>query len=370
MKSLIPPLLLLATACHAGPFSDLFVFGDSLSDVGNVLGNRLIAAIAGIDDFDNRFSNGPVYSERLSIGLGLGTLVHSEAGGDNFANGGAETNGPNGFFDGPLIDSLVEQVDTYLGRLGSGSADPLALHVVFIGANDFLGGGQTNVTIPANVVRTQFDRLVSAGARQFLGVNLPDLGLTPADLGNTALTARSESYNSALEGVYAAVELVTPDVTIHRLDTASLFDNLVENAASFGFTNVTQPGQELPGDSFDRAPGYLFWDDVHPTRETHALLAEAAIRAVLPTGDYDRDGVLAAEDYSVWRDDYGVAFNAVLGQTPTLAADANGDGRIDAADYTVWRDSLASPPVAVPEPGPLTLVALALALRAVHRRPG
>ena len=35
MKPFLPPLLLLAACCQAGPYTDLIVFGDSLSDVGN-----------------------------------------------------------------------------------------------------------------------------------------------------------------------------------------------------------------------------------------------------------------------------------------------------------------------------------------------
>lgn len=361
--------LLLSTPCaSAGPYSDLIVFGDSLSDVGNVLSNPFIDVLLPIDDFENRFSNGPVYSERLSEGLGLGPLVRSEDGGDNFANGGAETNGPNSFFAGStFIDSLIEQVDTYSTRIGPNTPDPTTLFVLFIGANDFLLANQTDPTIPAGVVSDQFNRLVNAGARQFLGINLPLLGLTPDRFGDEALSNRTRSYNSALAGVYDAVELENPGVTIHRLDVEALLSDLLAEPAPLGFTNVTTPGQDQPGDSFDRAPGFAFWDGVHPTRELHALLGEAAIRTVLPEGDYDRDGVLGPADSDTWRAAYGTAFNASLGQTPSLAGDGNGDGRIDAADYTLWRDRSAQPVIGVPEPGSLLLAAMAL-LGAPRRR--
>ena len=48
-------------------------------------------------------------------------------------------------------------------------------------------------------------------------------------------------------------------------------------------------------------------------------------------GDYNRDGVVDANDYSVWQNSFG--------QTGAgLAADGNLNGIVDAADYTIWRD--------------------------------
>lgn len=367
-------LLLLANAAWAGPFTDIVVFGDSLSDVGNTNASTF-GLQPGSNYFEGRFSNGPVYAERLAAGLGLGPLTRSDGSprGDNYAYAGAETNGPGGF-TGLFLDSLVEQVDEYLGRLGAATPDPGTLFVVFIGAND-LFGGQTNVATPVGVIRTQLERLVAAGARRLLGINLPLLGLTPdyntrpADA--AAIDSRTRSFNSALEGAYDAIEAGAAGATVHRLDVESLFSDLVADAAALGFTNTTQQGRPASGGSLNGAPGYVFWDGVHPTRETHALLGEAAIRAVLPEGDYDRDGVLESGDYDPWRRTYGTAFNALLGQTPSLGADGNGDGRIDAADYTLWRDVATAAATAVPEPATGTLIAVVgvLAWRRLRRAP-
>ena len=368
MKLFLQHSLLALLACVlaplrvlAGPYSDIIVFGDSLSDVGNTS-----AATFGIQPGSNyyqgRFSNGAVYAERLADGLGLGALTRDGAGGDNFAYGGAETNGPGGFA-GIFVNSLVEQVDEYLDRLSGARPAAGTLFVVFIGANDLLGG-QTTVSTPANIVRTQVERLVTAGARQFLGVNLPLLGMTPryGANPNAPISQATRSYNALLNQRFNAIESANPGVTIHRLDLEDVFSDVLTNASTLGFTNTIGLGRDASGGSLNGAPGYVFWDDVHPTREAHALLGEAAIRAVLPDGDYNRDGVLGANDYSAWSMAYGTTFNAFTGQTPSLAADGNGDGRIDAADYTIWRDRLGAMAVAVPEPAGVWLVVAALAV--------
>lgn len=368
-KTLILFLICLPTVTTAGPYTDLIVFGDSLSDVGNT--NYWTGGIyPGSNYYQGRFSNGPTYAERLSTGLGLGALTRDGAGGDNFAYGGAETNGPGGF-EGLVINSLVEQVTAYLNRLGGAAPNPQTLFVVFIGANDYLRGGQTSAATPAGVVQTQFNRLINAGARQLLGVNLPLLGLTPEYLTNptgaATISARAAAYNDALENVYASIETTNPAVTLHRLDVESLFSGFLDSATDLGFTNTAQQGRTASGGSLDGAPGYVFWDGVHPTREAHALLGEAAIRAVLPDSDYNRDGVLSATDYNAWSTAYGTAFNAFLGQTPSLGADGNGDGRIDAADYTLWRDLLSAAAIAVPEPAGVWLVVAVVAWRGRRR---
>ncbi len=354
--------LLSASSLRAGPYSDLIVFGDSLSDVGNT-SFWTAGAFPGSNYFNGRFSNGPTYAERLSEGLGFGELVRDGRGGDNFAYGGAETNGPGGF-SGVLINSLVEQVDAYFDRLDGTPLDSEALYVVFIGANDFLLAGETDVTVPASVVQSQLGRLAAAGARDVLGINLPRLGVTPRFLSNAdEWTTRSEAYNAELAAAYDAVEAANSELTIHRLDVEGLFAEILDDASSLGFTNTTQAGRDASGGSLEGAPGYVFWDDVHPTRETHALLGEAALRTVLPVGDYDRDGLVTPSDGEAWRAAYGTVFDASLGQTPNLAADGNGDGRIDAADFTVWRDAYRlNGSLRVPEPSAFLAMVLACAL--------
>src|SRR5262245_43467216 len=156
----------VATVASAGPYTQLIVFGDSLSDVGNIAASSF-GIYPGPYYWNNRFSNGPVYVESLDTGLGLPPITRSTAGGNDFAYGGAQTHGTGGL-DGLFINDLDEQVTQFLSTR---TADPNALYLVFAGANDLING-QTSVSVPVSNIQTQLNKLVAAGARKFFVANL------------------------------------------------------------------------------------------------------------------------------------------------------------------------------------------------------
>jgi phospholipase/lecithinase/hemolysin len=318
-ESLLALLLVVAFIANAaaGPFSQLVIFGDSLSDVGNVsqatAGLPFVPRTPGPYYYNGRFSNGPVYAEALASGLDLPPLVHSRSGGDNFAHGGAKTSGTS--FPNSLV---VRDVDDQVGDfLGSRTADPNALFVVWAGANDLIGG-QTNISIPINRLATDIGRLITAGARSFLVPNLPLLGYTPRYNGNptnfATYNARSEQFNAALATMLDDVAANHPTITTFRFDIATLFSQAIANPAAFGFTNVTHaaaPGLQPGASSYDTSQiaanphEYLFWDDLHPTTAGHAMLAQHALQLFALWGDFNGDDIIDAADYVAWRKNGG-----------------------------------------------------------------
>jgi T5SS/PEP-CTERM-associated repeat protein len=90
--------------------------------------------------------------------------------------------------------------------------------------------------------------------------------------------------------------------------------------------------------------------------------------AVAVPGDYNHNGIVDAADYTVWRD--------TLGSTTNLTADGSGNDVIDAADYDVWKSNFgrtsgsgSAASAAVPEPTTLVLLILAaigIRLRSRH----
>ena len=374
-SALLLASLLISAVANSAPYTSLVIFGDSLSDVGNIASSSF-DIYPGKYYYEDRFSNGPVWVEKLAAGLGLPPTQRSTANGDNFAYGGAQTTG-TGFPEGIAIRDVDEQVTQYLGAR---TVDPSALYVVFAGSNDLING-QTNVATPAARLATDLSRLITAGARNFLIPNLPLLGYTPRFNGNatTAATynARSQQFNATMDTELASLADDSPGLEFFRLDVAAIFVDAIANPTKFGLSNVTAaaaPGLE-PGDSSyntsliaANANEYLFWDDLHPTATVHSILAARALALVDVTpGDFNADAMVDAADLAVWQANFG-AFDEVATRS---TGDANADGVVDGADFLLWQRhfTATSPFAAVPEPHSWLLAAGAMTVLVLWRRP-
>jgi len=276
-------VLLTVPAAWAGTFTNLYVFGDSLSDVGNVF---LAAGQPAPPYYAGRYSNGPVWVEYLASDLGLSSLTPSLAGGTDFAWGGAET-GTGLSADG--TPNLRTQVSTYLGA-ASNHADPAGLYVVWAGANDvFDFGSNVNVATSAQNIQTAVQALFNTGARQFLVPNMPPLDKTPYGIGNPALApalgTASVGFNSYLAADLGLLQTQDAGIQIHNLSLSdptdnvyALFNQWIANPPS-GITNVTAAAYD-PSRSPALVPNpdsYFFWDTVHPTTGIDQQLAEAVV---------------------------------------------------------------------------------------------
>ncbi len=253
----------MALAGDAISFSGIYTFGDSLSDIGNLCptpcGGVPVPPYA-----PGRFSNGPVWVEGLAAGLGF-SLTPSSTGGNDYAVGGATTVGVKN-----------SQVPLYLTNVG-GAASPTALYVLLAGGNDGLGGGNP-ITAAGNMITT-INNLKAAGAQNFLVANLPNLALTPAQLGNPNAQLFSQTFNSALA---SGLALIT-GATIFGLDLYALVNQTVANPGAYGFTNVNTACWN--GVTVCATPNsYLFWDSIHPTTAAHGLLANAALLVIPEPG--------------------------------------------------------------------------------------
>ncbi len=286
-----------AGAAHG--YSDLFAFGDSLSDGGNAYALAPPSAFppAGFPPsppYDQRFSNGQTAVERLAPMLGLPPLLPSTAGGTNYAVGGATTglgnfnvlaNDPPGLPASLAATGMRVQVDQFIGTGRTGLSD--SLFVVWGGPNDLflaLATGGDPVAAAGQAVMNLGNLvgdLAAAGATRFLVPNLVNLGETPFGAGSgnpTALTALSGGFNHGLEQTMAQLESNLPGVDITVFDTFSLFDQVTGNPGAFGVTNATEP---CVGNAKGCA-GYLFFDHVHPTALGHTILAGSFHAAVVP----------------------------------------------------------------------------------------
>jgi phospholipase/lecithinase/hemolysin len=264
---------------HAGQITGIVSFGDSLSDVGNdYLGSGGTQPAPVADYYQGRFTNGGNWLDYLAHDLGVAAPVASLAGGSDYAFGGASTgNGTTTYAPGQQVPNVNSQIAMYLSSHTPTSGE---LFTIWAGANNLLIGNQTNPTIPAQDIANEISTLAAAGAKQFLVPNLPLLGEIPISSSltaaqRTALDAWSVGFNQTLQAEATMLQN-SLGVQIHLVDIQGLFQKVLANPTSYGFTNVT--GSAIS--SSLNGNGYLFWDGEHPTTSADSLIGEIAAQSV------------------------------------------------------------------------------------------
>ncbi|AFY99921.1 SGNH/GDSL hydrolase family protein [Calothrix sp. PCC 6303] len=264
---------LMPSTAWAAKFNQMYVFGDSLADTGNFF---KATGIPPEPYFKGRFSNGPVWVDYLANGFGLAANQSK-----NFAFGGATTGALN--TTNPSLPGLEQQIQSFTSSTGA-KANKNALYVIWAGANDYLGGQQTDPTKPVANLANAIASLTKVGAKNILVANLPDLGALPGTSNNSnakGLTTLTDAHNGVLNSVLSGSQ--KPGLNIFSLDVNGLFKDAI--AGKLGFANVTdaaldscypQPLNPICSDPNN----FLFWDPLHPTTKTHSFIADAALKQI------------------------------------------------------------------------------------------
>jgi len=275
----------------AASFSKIIAFGDSLSDTHNVYdftNNQFPPTSFGY--YQGRFSNGPNWLDDLSTTLSIPLI--------NAAFGGA-TSGANNTLDRtlpglPLI-GLQQQIGLFLSS--NPTPDPDALYVIWAGANDYLPTNSMGFTPYADPdttlsnIQTYLNNLEAVQPKNILLVNLPDLGLIPKTNNTTeydppdntcpanaqfdpdCLNNLTQSHNLGLSNLRPPL-----GATIIPLDVHTLFKNIITNPPLYGLTNAKE--QCLANIACTNPDDFFFWDEQHPSRQGHRLIANQALLAL------------------------------------------------------------------------------------------
>nr|WP_322663965.1 SGNH/GDSL hydrolase family protein [Dendronalium sp. ChiSLP03b] len=252
------------------PLTEVYIFGDSLSDVGMVF--RMTGGIYPPNPtyFQGRYSNGRIWIEYLSDRLHLSAKQTN-----NFAYGGATT----GSIGNSYVPSLFNQVQSFTQTHQKINSN--ALCVLWAGANDYLQG-VSSATVPVKNVINAINLLTDVGAKKILVANLPDLGQLPATRTTTnsvSLSALTQAHNQGLRRSLKVLTQQDSKLQIATLDANSLYRDAIANPAAFGFTNVISPC--LSGSGICGNPDqFLFWDGIHPTTAAHRIVGENAFSAI------------------------------------------------------------------------------------------
>ena len=301
----------------ASLYNQIFIFGDSLVDGGNLF--NLTEGLVPPSGFSNgRFSNGDVWSGYLAQDLGLNpelwikspteqiTFIPND--GINFAIGGAKTDNTHITYDpddpdDPQLPGLQQQVDYFIGLLGEKALDnPHALGVLMAGANDYFSL-QLDPRIPVGNLKGEIEKLSDAGLKNILVSNLPDLGKTPLALSlgekvSTGITTLTIAHNNLLKDALKDLSQSKPDVNLIPFDFYTLFNDILTNPSEFGFDNVADSctninlttgvlepehlyqDNDLYQCSAELQNQFLFFDNQHPNTVAHRFIADEALRTV------------------------------------------------------------------------------------------
>ncbi len=293
----------LAVAALPG-FSNVIYFGDSLTDMGNevapvqvpcVLVNAPITSSTGTN-------GGNTWANINSSGF---FATPSKLGGNDWAVAGSETN-----------NMLYQQVPAYLATVG-GVANPSTLYVIWGGANDILDrifNANPHLRVAAGIVIEQgmanilrmLINLYDAGARHFLVIGVPNIGLAPLASSTdpslkeflvgslhpeqAQVAQASLTWNGALFSTINSPEtsapvlffkLKHPDADVFVWDPNPLLNQAVSDPPSLGFPatiNGFPNNQEISCPSGMNPDLFIFFNFLHPTSRAHTLIAQS-IRA-------------------------------------------------------------------------------------------
>jgi outer membrane lipase/esterase len=346
LSGAIVAAIAFSAGAQATDFSKVVVFGDSLSDSGNIS----LATAPGVQP-PLRFTTNPGETaiEHVADHFGFTLQPSLSPGGSDYAWGGAGvlTNSPGTPAAVPTITAQIT------GYLAAGAVDPDALYSVWGGANDIFyhatavgasavadqliaantaglppdiaaavaaqisaqvaaGAGVTSlenadqaqvaIATAGHQEAALIGQLQAAGATNIIVFNLPNVGITPSALAQEAgnpgaaasLTGLALIYNGQLNTGLAQL-----GVGIIPVDTYSLLNEVVANPSAFGFANVTAPacgagstsvqcGPEGSGLPYTYASGtdqsYLFADGVHPTTAGHVMLGQYVVAEMSAPG--------------------------------------------------------------------------------------
>jgi phospholipase/lecithinase/hemolysin len=275
--------------------STLVVFGDSLSDNGNLF--NLIGIPPEPPAWEGRVSNGPVYVEQLASFLGMRLDDRAFAG----AEASPDTSPPLTInpstgepFPPNLPINLPNQIDGYLADL-NGKAPDGTTALINIGANDYQAflfsdlpkTPQEVQSLVAGVVGSidhAITMLTNAGVDHIILLTQPDFAFTPnAQAAGPQVAAFVHQIdlinNAALE------QMASTHPNVQVVDIFKLSDSVFTDPSAFDFNpnlNFTWTG--LPNDFGNGAAAagtfapneIAFWDGEHPTSAGHGVLAAFA----------------------------------------------------------------------------------------------
>jgi len=290
----------------------LVIFGDSLSDTGRMVLNSGKIIPSRKTYWQGRFSDGFNWVDYLaeyydttsndksfiineSIGGATAYSYSEDASADILKN---VLNIGNTIKDLPiaLMSNFSQQIETFKSTENQSFTDN-DLVVIWIGANDLLWVAESydpslnSYDVAEHAAKkisdTVEDLIKNDHVKNILLAGLPDFDLTPRFINNPQKSKQIKYFNYLLEREVEKLKTFSPH--IYFVHTDKIFKDLViPNSEKFGYENITEanthdsmynlaPLETLDNTKFPiftkRGDTHVFWDEVHPTSKSHAIIA-------------------------------------------------------------------------------------------------
>ena len=273
-------------------FKHLVVFGDSLSDPGNLNRRTLGFFLPPSVFYRSRFSNGPIWTDYAQEAL-TGWSV------SNFSVGGAKTSG-NSLVEHFVVIPLNRQIATHQDELKRMPHES-AVVAIWIGANNYTFGVSNyqdkQKRLQADKLRTYVDAsmqdisrgiedLKKLGFRFFMLGTLPELGVLsdnprePREATAASLFAATAAHNAALAKLISQLQK-QEDIVVGTFHAGEVNQATIDEPKKWGFSRLDAPcfvgslrGQFYGNKEFCADPsGYKFWEFTHPNSKMHCYYA-------------------------------------------------------------------------------------------------
>ncbi|XP_058197766.1 GDSL esterase/lipase At5g22810 [Rhododendron vialii] len=310
----------------------LFIFGDSVGDVGN--NNQLFTIVKanfppyGRDFIGHkhtgRFCNGKLALDLTAENIGFTTYppayLSKEASGQNLLTGANFASGASGYYEATAqlyhTIPLSKQLEYYkecqkklVGIAGKANASSIisgSIYFISSGSSDFVQNYYINPLLYEKYTTDQFSdiliqsyatfvqELYGLGARKIGVATLPPLGCLPASItifGSDSnecvakLNKAAISFNNKLNVTSQNLQNKLSNLTLVVLDIYQPLYDLVTKPAANGFAEARRAccGTGLLETSYlcnAKSPGtcanasqYVFWDGFHPSEAANVILA-------------------------------------------------------------------------------------------------
>ncbi|KHT61913.1 thermolabile hemolysin [Photobacterium gaetbulicola] len=265
----------------------MVVFGDSLSDTGNMF-NASQWVFPNRDSwFLGHFSNGFVWTEYLAQNKNIPLY--------NWAVGGAA--GSNQYI---ALTGVYDQVTSYLTyvKMAKNYQPENTLFTLEFGLNDFMNYDREVPEVKADYSAAMI-RLVDAGAQNILLLTLPDATKAPQFKYSTqeqvlVVRQKIEEFNQYIRE--QAEYYQSKGINVALFDAYTLFEAITSNPQQHGFHNASEPCLNINRSSaldylyshsltnecaYYGSDSYVFWGVTHPTTATHKYIAERILKSVI-----------------------------------------------------------------------------------------